>query len=61
MNSLIISTKRFVRLGCIEHLLILASYVTGCVSISAFSSLFGIPAGIASPAVRKKLGNNCSS
>ena len=29
-----------------EHLLILASTVTGCVSISAFAFLFGIPAGL---------------
>ena len=35
----------------IEHLLILASVVTGCDSISAFVSLVGIPIGIASSAV----------
>ena len=35
----------------IEHLLILASTVTGCVSISAFAPLVGIPIGIASLAV----------
>ena len=35
----------------IEHLRILASAVTGCVSISAFSSLVGIPIQITSPAV----------
>ena len=30
----------------IEHLLILISTVTGCVSISAFASLVGIPVGV---------------
>ena len=32
----------------VEHSLILASMVTGCVSISALASLFGVPLGIAS-------------
>ena len=32
--------------NCIEHLLILASTITGCVSISAFVFLVGIPIGI---------------
>ena len=31
-----------------EHLRIFASTVSGCVSISAFASLFGIPVGVAS-------------
>ena len=35
-------------LSFIEHLLILASKAAGCVSISAFASLVGIPAGVAS-------------
>ena len=35
----------------IEHLLILASAVTGCVSISAFASLVGISEGITNSAV----------
>ena len=35
----------------IEHLLILASAVTGCISISAFVSLVGIPMSIAGSAV----------
>ena len=35
----------------IEHLLILISRVTGCVSISAFASLVGIPIGITISAV----------
>ena len=30
----------------IEHFLILASTITGCISISAFTSLLGIPIGI---------------
>ena len=30
----------------IAHFLILASVVTGCISISAFASLLGIPIGI---------------
>ena len=39
----------------IEHLLILASLVIGCVSISAFASLAGIPIGITSSAVELKI------
>ena len=35
----------------IEHLLILISRATGCVSISAFASLVGIPIGITISAV----------
>ena len=35
----------------IEHFLILASTVTGCISISAFSSLLGIFIGIMSSAI----------
>ena len=38
-------------LNYIEHRLILASTVTGCVSISTFASLVGIPVDIASSAV----------
>ena len=34
--------KVFTTLNYIEHLLILATAVTGCVSISAFASLVGI-------------------
>ena len=33
-------------LNYIEHFLILASTITGCISISAFASLVGIPIGI---------------
>ena len=39
----------------IEHLLILASAVTGCVSISAFGSLLDISIGITSSAVWLKV------
>ena len=38
-------------LNYVEHLLILASTVTGCVLISAFASLVSVPAGIRSSAV----------
>ena len=38
-------------LNYIEHLLILVSTVTGCVSVSDFSSLVGIPVGITSSAI----------
>ena len=39
----------------IEYLLLLASAVTGCLSISAFASLAGIPIGIMSSAVGIKI------
>ena len=39
----------------IEHFLILISSVTGCVSISAFASLLGIPIGIMSSAIELKI------
>ena len=42
-------------LNYIEHLLILAFVVTGCVSISTFTSIVGIPIGITSSAVVIKL------
>ena len=42
-------------LNYIEHFLILGSAVTGCVSISAFSSLVGIPIVITSSAVGLKI------
>ena len=42
-------------LNYIEHLLILISTVTGCVSISAFASLIGIPIGIKSSAKGLKI------
>ena len=42
-------------LNYVEHLLILASTFTGCVSISDFASVVGITVGIASPAVGLKI------
>ena len=48
--------KKFYRvLNYIEHLLILISTVTGCVSISAFASLVGILIRIASSAIVLKI------
>ena len=44
-------------LNYIEHFLILASTITGCISISAFTSLIGIPVGISSSAIGLK---NCA-
>ena len=38
-------------LNNIEYFLILASTITGCVSISAFASLIGIPIGIMSSVI----------
>ena len=37
-------------LNYVEHLLVLGSTFTGCVSISAFASFVGIPVGIVSSA-----------
>ena len=42
-------------LNYIEHFLILASAVTGCILISAFASLLGIPVGITSSAIGLKI------
>ena len=42
-------------LNYIEHFLILASAIAGCISISAFASLLGIPIGITSSAVGLKI------
>ena len=42
-------------LNYIEHFLILASTITGCVSISAFASLIGIPIRIRSSIVDLKI------
>ena len=38
-------------LNYIEHSLILASTVTGCISVSTFASLLGIPIGITSSVI----------
>ena len=51
--------KVYTALNYVEHFLILAFAVTGCVSISAFTSLVGIPLGIVSSLVATKLCNNC--
>ena len=42
-------------LNYIEHVFILASSISGCISISAFASLFGIRIGITSSAIRIKI------
>ena len=42
-------------LNYIEHYLILAFAITGCISISAFASLVGIPIGITSSAIGLKI------
>ena len=48
--------KKFCRvLNYIDHLLILASTITGCILISAFASLVGIPIGIASSIIELKI------
>ena len=47
--------KTYNYLNYIEHLLILVSTVTGCVSISAFASLVCVPFGIKSSAVGIKI------
>ena len=47
--------KTCILLSYIEHLIILALAVTGCASIYAFASLFGIPIGITSSTVGLKI------
>ena len=42
-------------LNCIVHFLILASTITGCISLSAFASLLGIPIRITSSAARLEI------
>ena len=44
-----------IKLNYIKHFLILASTITGCISISAFASLLGIPIGITSSAIALKI------
>ena len=48
--------KVYMALNYIEQLLVLASAVSRCVSISAFTSLVDIPVGIVSSAVVLKIG-----
>ena len=43
-------------LNYLERFLILGPSITGCISISAFASLVGIPVGITSFAIRLKMG-----
>ena len=47
--------KVFTTINYIEHFLILASTITGCISISVFNSLLGIPIGITSSAIGLKI------
>ena len=47
--------KVCITLNYIEHFLILASTITGCISISAFASLLGIPIGNMSSAIGLKI------
>ena len=42
-------------LNCIEHLLLIVSTVPGCISISPFASLIGIPIGITGSALGLKI------
>ena len=42
-------------LNYIEHFLILDYKITGCISVSAFASLVGIPIGITSSAIKLKI------
>ena len=42
-------------LNYIEHFLILASTITGCISITTFASLIGIPMGITTSAIGLKI------
>ena len=42
-------------LDYVEHLLILASTFTGCVSVSVFTSLVAVPVGITSSVVEIKI------
>ena len=56
-NKLMSKTHKKVctSLNYIENFLILASTITGCVSISAFASLVGIPIGIMSSEIELKI------
>ena len=47
--------KICITLNYIEQFLILSSTITGCVSISDFASLIGIPLGITSSAIGLKI------
>ena len=45
----------FIVLNYIDQLLIAISAITGCVSISAFVSLVGIPIGVRTSAIKLKI------
>ena len=47
--------KVYTSLNYFKHFLILASSITGCISISSFTSLFGIPIGVTSSAIGLKI------
>ena len=50
------STKKVcTTLNFIEHFLILASTISWCISVSAFTSLIGIPIGITSSVIGFKI------
>ena len=56
MNWWVKSTNIFLEnLNYFEHFRILGSAITGCVSISAFASLAGIPIGITTSAIGLKI------
>ena len=55
MKQEIISLKKLTDDTFLSRFLILASAVTGYISISAFSSLIGIPIGIKSSAIGLKI------
>ena len=44
-----------ITLNYIEYFIVLSSTITGCISISAFASLVGIPIGITSSAIGLKI------
>ena len=56
MNSRVKKHKKVcTSLNYIEHILILVSTITRCISISAFTFLIGIPVGITSSATELKI------
>ena len=51
-NKLMSEQQSLQSFGLIDHLPIVISTITGCVSISAFVSLVGIPIGITNSVIR---------
>ena len=47
--------KACTTLNYIEHFFVLASTITGCISISVFASLIGIPIEVTSSAIGLKI------